>query len=83
MRDDGQILDRALSFNKGDIAGAAKLDRRVIKANPGNLFVEAKPLGEDQIADMIRDLEVDILVDHIRVPSRATAQTAAGLETSA
>jgi len=38
MRNDGQILDRALSLhNKGDIAGAAKLYRRVIKANPGNL----------------------------------------------
>ncbi|RXT36454.1 tetratricopeptide repeat protein [Bradyrhizobium betae] len=38
MRDDGQILDRALSLhNKGDIAGAAKLYRRVIKANPGHL----------------------------------------------
>lgn len=38
MRNDGQILDRALSLhNKGDIAGAAKLYRRVIKANPGHL----------------------------------------------
>ena len=38
MRDDGHILDRALSLhNKGDIAGAAKLYRRVIKANPGHL----------------------------------------------
>lgn len=38
MRDDGHILDRALSLhNKGDIAGAAKLYRRVIKSNPGHL----------------------------------------------
>jgi protein O-GlcNAc transferase len=38
MRDERQTLDRALSLhNKGDIAGAAKLYRRIITANPKNL----------------------------------------------
>lgn len=38
MRDEAQILDRALSLhNKGDITGAAKLYQRIIKANPNNL----------------------------------------------
>ncbi|OAF15851.1 hypothetical protein AYJ54_39205 [Bradyrhizobium centrolobii] len=37
MRKEGQILDRALSLHdKGDIAGAAKLYRRIIAANPNN-----------------------------------------------
>src|SRR5215471_14523606 len=37
MRDEGQILDRALTLhNKGDIGGAAKLYQRIIKANPNN-----------------------------------------------
>jgi predicted O-linked N-acetylglucosamine transferase (SPINDLY family) len=35
MRNEGQILERALSLHdKGDIAGAAKLYRRIIDANP-------------------------------------------------
>jgi predicted O-linked N-acetylglucosamine transferase (SPINDLY family) len=38
MRDEAQILDRALSLhNKGDITGAAKLYQRIIKTNPNNL----------------------------------------------
>jgi protein O-GlcNAc transferase len=38
MRDEQQTLDRALSLhNKGNIAGAAKLYRRIITANPKNL----------------------------------------------
>ncbi|MCS3729697.1 tetratricopeptide repeat protein [Bradyrhizobium betae] len=38
MRDEAQILDRALSLhNKGDITGAAKLYQRIIRTNPGNL----------------------------------------------
>jgi predicted O-linked N-acetylglucosamine transferase (SPINDLY family) len=38
MRDEAQILDRALSLhNKGDITGAAKLYQRIIKTNPSNL----------------------------------------------
>lgn len=38
MRDERQTLDRALSLhNKGDIAAAAKLYRRIIEANPNNL----------------------------------------------
>ncbi|MFB9263570.1 tetratricopeptide repeat protein [Bradyrhizobium erythrophlei] len=38
MRDEGKILDRALSLhNKGDIAAAAKLYRRIVNANPDNL----------------------------------------------
>src|SRR3981081_2318839 len=38
MRDERQTLDRALSLhNKGDVAGAAKLYRRIINANPNNL----------------------------------------------
>ena len=38
MRDERQTLDRALSLhNKGDIAAAAKLYRRIINANPNNL----------------------------------------------
>jgi protein O-GlcNAc transferase len=38
MRDEGQILDRALSLhNKGDIASAARLYRRIINNNPHNL----------------------------------------------
>jgi protein O-GlcNAc transferase len=38
MRDERQALDRALSLhNKGDIAAAARLYRRIINANPHNL----------------------------------------------
>src|SRR3954464_3505305 len=38
MRDERRILDRALSLHdKGDIAAAAKLYRRIIDANPNNL----------------------------------------------
>ena len=38
MRDERQTLDRALSLhNNGDIAAAARLYRRIINANPGNL----------------------------------------------
>ncbi|WP_063817219.1 tetratricopeptide repeat protein [Bradyrhizobium sp. CCH5-F6] len=38
MRNEAQILDRALSLhNMGDIAGAAKLYERIIKKNPHNL----------------------------------------------
>ncbi|MBR0838961.1 tetratricopeptide repeat protein [Bradyrhizobium liaoningense] len=38
MRDEAQILDRALSLhNKGDITGAARLYQRIIKINPNNL----------------------------------------------
>ncbi len=38
MRDEAQILDRALSLhNKGDIAGATKLYQRIIRNNPNNL----------------------------------------------
>ncbi len=38
MRDERQLLDRALSLhNKGDMAAAAKLYRRIIDANPTNL----------------------------------------------
>lgn len=38
MRDEQQTLDRALSLhNKGDIAAAARLYRRIINANPNNL----------------------------------------------
>jgi protein O-GlcNAc transferase len=38
MRDEAQILDRALSLHdKGDIAGAARLYQRIIRTNPNNL----------------------------------------------
>lgn len=38
MRDEGKILDRALSLhNRGDITAAAKLYRRIISSNPNNL----------------------------------------------
>ncbi len=38
MRDERQTLDRALSLhNKGDIAAATKLYRRIISANPANI----------------------------------------------
>lgn len=38
MRDERQTLDRAISLhNKGNAAAAAKLYRRIITANPGNL----------------------------------------------
>jgi protein O-GlcNAc transferase len=38
MRDERQALDRALSLhNKGDVAAAARLYRRIINTNPNNL----------------------------------------------